>query len=178
MVNTQIATPTLQLGATGAAVKDLQELLLKKVNIGGLTADGDFGPITQLAVQVFQLRSFLANDGIVGPSTWNVLLNGGVKHLATLRRGSQGPLVERLQQAMSLGSKTGPLNDIQEAVGTRGYYFGTIDGDFGPMTEQAVKAYQQAPFGQTQLSTIDGIVGPNTWTALTALITRTSHVGL
>jgi len=178
MVTTNISTPTLQIGARGSAVQDLQELLLKKVNVGGLKADGDFGRITKLAVSVFQHRAFLEIDGVVGPKTWNVLLNGGVKHLPTLRRGAQGALVERLQKAMFLGSKTGPFNVLQSAVNSRGYYFGRIDGDFGPMTEQAVKAYQQAPLSQPPLSPTDGVVGPDTWAALTTLVARVSHATL
>ncbi|MEO0769625.1 MAG: peptidoglycan-binding protein [Cyanobacteria bacterium J06649_4] len=178
MVNTTISTPTLQLGSTGPAVKDLQELLLQKVGVGGLTADGIFGPITELAVGVFQIRAFLEDDGVVGPQTWSVLLNGGVQHLPTIGRGEQGTLVERLQRVLSLGSKTGPLNEVQQIIGSRGYYFGVIDGDFGPMTEQAVKDYQQAPYAQSPLSPVDGIVGPQTWEALTHLIARTTHIGL
>lgn len=179
MVSTTISTPTLQIGATGTAVKDLQELLLQRVGVGGLSADGDFGEITQLAVKVFQQRNFLESDGIVGPKTWEVLLNGGSDHLPILRRGSQGPLVESLQRAMTLGTKTGPLNEAQSIIGTRGYYFGTIDGDFGPMTEQAVKLFQQnPPFRNPSLRPVDGIVGPTTWSVLSSLVTRVSHIFL
>ncbi len=175
MISTNISTPTLQLGAKGAAVKDLQELLLERVSVGGLIADGNFGQITQLAVNVFQHRNFLEQDGIVGPQTWRVLLKGGTQHLTVLRRGDRGPLVKRLQEALHLGSKTGPANEIQAIFGTRGYYFGPVDGDFGPATEQAVKAFQQKPgFGQP-LSPIDGIVGPKTWEALISLVARISH---
>lgn len=174
MVSTNIATPTLQIGASGAAVKDLQELLLQRVGVGGLTADGEFGQITELAVKVFQDRYFLESDGVVGPLTWRILLNGGTQHLPLLRRGDRGALVERLQRALYLGPKTGPTNDIQDIIGTRGYYFGQIDGDFGPMTEQAVKAFQQnPPFGESLL--VDGIVGSQTWEALMSLVARVSH---
>ena len=175
MTSTNISTPTLQLGAKGSAVKDLQELLLQRVGVGGLSADGDFGQITDLAVRVFQDRNFLEDDGIVGPSTWRVLLKGGTQHLPVLRRGDRGPLVKRLQQAMHLGSKTGPANDIQSIIGSRGYYFGVIDSDFGPATEQAVKAFQQKPPLGPSISPIDGIVGPQTWDALMSLVARVSH---
>ena len=94
MVSTSISTPTIQIGAKGSAVKDLQELLLQRVGVGGLSADGDFGQITELAVKVFQNRNFLEDDGIVGPLTWRVLLDGGTQHLPLLRRGDRGALVE------------------------------------------------------------------------------------
>jgi len=187
MLDTRIAaleiteTPTLQLGATGAAVRDLQEVLTKRVGIGGLTVDGIFGPITELAVRVFQQRSFIEDDGIVGMQTWTLLLSSSqsIVHLPTLRRGDRGVLVERLQRALTLGAKTGPLNDIQQLIGVRGYYFGRIDGDFGPMTEQAVKDYQQNPrLGADKIEPVDGIVGPLTWLYLRSLVTQVTHHSL
>ena len=42
-----------------------------------------------------------------------------------------------------------------------GYSSGTVDGDFGPNTEKAVRAFQKAK-GLTQ----DGIVGKDTWSSL------------
>lgn len=50
---------------------------------------------------------------------------------------------------------------LQELLTWRGYAPGAIDGDFGPITEGAVKAFQTAN-GLTD----DGVVGPLTWEAL------------
>lgn len=176
MVSTNISTPTLQIGASGSAVRDLQDLLLKNISISGLTVDGDFGQITELAVEVFQYRNFLEDDGVVGPLTWRVLLNGGLGHLPLLRRGDRNITVERLQRALTLGEATGPLNEAQEIAGTRGFYFGAIDGDFGPMTERAVILFQQSsPFGRPPLAPADGIVGAQTWNALAGMVARISH---
>jgi hypothetical protein len=61
------AHPTLQVGATGTAVKQLQQLL-------GLVADGVFGPQTAQAVKSFQVKNHLTADGVVGPQTWAALL--------------------------------------------------------------------------------------------------------
>jgi hypothetical protein len=63
-----------------------------------------------------------------------------------LRRGSSGSNVRFLQQK------------LQEL----GYAPGPIDGDFGPRTERAVKDFQA-----DQGLAVDGIVGPQTWGALT-----------
>jgi hypothetical protein len=59
---------TLRLGDKGDAVRLLQERLA-----AGLTLDGDFGPATQVAVEVFQEEKDLLVDGIVGRATWNAL---------------------------------------------------------------------------------------------------------
>ncbi|NJR71036.1 MAG: peptidoglycan-binding protein [Synechococcales cyanobacterium CRU_2_2] len=174
-----IATPTLQQGSQGAAVRRLQTLLLGRVGVFGLTADGIFGPTTELAVRVFQTRAFLENDGIVGPQTWQVLQNGGVGHLPILGRGNSGVLVRRLQRALSFGPSTGPATEVQSVLGHRGFYFGVIDGEFGPVTEHAVKAFQQLPLPERlPLSEVDGRVGPETWSALTLLVARITHIGL
>lgn len=64
--------PTLQIGATGATVKKLQELLTASGFSPGLI-DGIFGPKTQAAVIAFQQSQNLVPDGIVGIKTWTAL---------------------------------------------------------------------------------------------------------
>jgi len=49
-------------------VKQVQKIL-------GITADGDFGPMTETAVKKFQSSHGLVADGIVGPNTWKALLS-------------------------------------------------------------------------------------------------------
>lgn len=67
-----------------------------------------------------------------------------------LRRGSRGPGVVALQRALTtLGT---PL---------------AADGDFGPLTEQAVRRFQSSAG-----LTVDGVVGPRTKAALTVALTR------
>ncbi len=68
--------PTLKLGATGPDVVHLQTLL-KALPVGqALTADGDFGRKTEVAVEAFQEGKGLYADGIVGKATWAALENG------------------------------------------------------------------------------------------------------
>jgi peptidoglycan LD-endopeptidase CwlK len=59
-----------------------------------------------------------------------------VPYPGVLKKGSKGKEVERVQRALGI----------------------KVDGDFGPATENAVRAYQK----RKGLSA-DGIVGPNTW---------------
>lgn len=67
---------------------------------------------------------------------------GGSKGRPTLRRGATGELVKQLQAKVGLA----------------------VDGNFGPKTEAAVRAFQNA-----HDLVPDGIVGPATWAALDAL---------
>lgn len=50
---------------------------------------------------------------------------------------------------------------IQQRLADLGYQVGPVDGDFGPMTDAAVKQFQ-TDAGEH----VDGIVGPKTWGAL------------
>jgi N-acetylmuramoyl-L-alanine amidase len=60
--------PTIRQGSQGEAVREAQRLL------GGLTADGIFGPLTDARARQFQTERGLAVDGIIGPRTWGELL--------------------------------------------------------------------------------------------------------
>ncbi len=62
------ASTTLRRGASGPAVRDLQEQLAAQRYWLG-TPDGAFGDLTHQAVVAFQKVNGLARDGIVGPAT-------------------------------------------------------------------------------------------------------------
>jgi peptidoglycan hydrolase-like protein with peptidoglycan-binding domain len=132
--------PTLQNGSTGSDVKRLQRILvmLKFLDYTGI--DGQFGANTENAVKAFQQSKALTVDGVVGPMTWQALPPD--PDTPELANGSTGSEVSAMQQTLE----------------NAGLYAGPIDGDFGPNTEAAVRAYQ------TQRGvTVDGIVGDETW---------------
>ena len=62
---------------------------------------------------------------------------------------------------ISYGSKGSDVTELQKLLNQNGYTL-DVDGDFGTKTQAAVKDYQQ----KNNLS-VDGIVGTNTWGALT-----------
>jgi peptidoglycan hydrolase-like protein with peptidoglycan-binding domain len=66
----------------------------------------------------------------------------------TLKSGSKGPDVRRLQRILVMLKQLDPIQ---------------IDGIFGDMTKLAVEAFQEGAG-----LAIDGIVGPQTWAALPA----------
>ncbi|MCC5621056.1 peptidoglycan-binding protein [Nostoc sp. CHAB 5715] len=65
--------PILRIGLRGSEVVKLQQQLKKLGFLKG-DADGDFGETTQAAVKAAQKRYGLEADGVVGGSTWEVLL--------------------------------------------------------------------------------------------------------
>lgn len=72
----------LQQGMGGEDVRNVQ-WILKRLNYAVGTIDGDFGPLTDAAVRAFQRNMgkkhpdrVIDVDGIVGPVTWDLLLNG------------------------------------------------------------------------------------------------------
>jgi peptidoglycan hydrolase-like protein with peptidoglycan-binding domain len=65
--------PILRIGLRGSEVVKLQQQLKKLGFLKG-DADGDFGETTEAAVKAAQKRYGLEPDGVVGGSTWEVLL--------------------------------------------------------------------------------------------------------
>lgn len=65
--------PILRIGLRGSEVVKLQQQLKKLGFLKG-DADGDFGETTEAAVKAAQTRYGLEADGVVGGSTWEVLL--------------------------------------------------------------------------------------------------------
>lgn len=63
-----------------------------------------------------------------------------------------------------LGDQNATVSNIQNILSTNGYPTGGVDGIFGEKTRQAVIAFQSSQGLQA-----DGIVGPQTWAALSKL---------
>lgn len=130
--------PLEQEGSTGEDVRTVQYLVTAQGHPTGV--DGDFGPLTKAAVEAFQSSRGLGVDGIVGPQTWPQLI-------IEVQQGSTGDAVRAVQS--QIHSRGDGANQI------------TIDGIFGPVTDNTVRAFQ-ALLGLS----VDGIVGPQTWNHL------------
>jgi peptidoglycan hydrolase-like protein with peptidoglycan-binding domain len=137
--------PTLSIGSTGQDVRRLQRLFVMMKSLGPGNITGTFDATTEQAVKDFQQGEGLTVDGIVGPTTWQAL--PADPNTALVSRGASGSVVTALQQGLKKYST--PATDP-----------GAVDGDFGPHTEAAVKAYQQ-----DRGVVVDGIVGDQTWWA-------------
>jgi peptidoglycan hydrolase-like protein with peptidoglycan-binding domain len=67
----------VQQGSNGDAVRAVQSQIHSRGDgANQITIDGVFGPVTSYAVRAFQTFLSLTVDGIVGPQTWNHLVNG------------------------------------------------------------------------------------------------------
>jgi peptidoglycan hydrolase-like protein with peptidoglycan-binding domain len=139
---------TISLGSTGDDVKRLQRVLARHLMwnpFGPITGNFDAG--LETAVKSFQQANGLTVDGIVGPATW-AALPAYREASRTLKNGSLGPDVAWLQKVLAGGAVAISFTP----------YAGAIDGEFGAMTETAVKALQTWAG-----VTVDGVVGDNTW---------------
>lgn len=140
---------TLSEGDTGTAVRNLQQALKNKGYYSG-SVDGKYGAATTAAVVAFQSAQGLRVDGKAGPATQRALFTTSsdtdTSKYTTLRPGDSGAAIRQLQTTLK----------------QKGYYTGTIDGDYGSGTTAAVKAFQK----KMNITPVDGIAGDKTLTLL------------
>jgi murein L,D-transpeptidase YcbB/YkuD len=140
--------PVLRQGPNSAwpkvTVRSAQYLL--NAHGAKLVVDGTFGPATKGAVIAFQRARHLTANGVVGAATWGALI-------VTVRTGSTGAAVRAVQDQINFRNN-------------RNGHTLNVDGIFGPKTQAAVRAFQQAMAHQIRGFAVDGIVGPQTWQAL------------
>ncbi|MBR2951862.1 MAG: peptidoglycan-binding protein [Clostridia bacterium] len=163
----------LSIGSVGIGVRVLQYFLRYianfNPNVPTLTADGQFGPATEEAVRAFQTEYGLPVTGVVNEPTWDSIYNVYLSLVAsipleyregriipfpgtTLVRGSSGESVVLLQEYLNYIAQT--YTDIPSV---------TVDGQFGPATENAVRAFQEV----FALTGPEGVVGANLWDSIT-----------
>jgi peptidoglycan hydrolase-like protein with peptidoglycan-binding domain len=149
-------------------VKKAQQRLICRCYLHHGDDDGILGPVTHHAVYLYQLfRSPghpwafnipLVADGILGPNT------KGRLNPPQIKQDNHGQWVTLCQSILTRLAQTLGGNPAWDPQG--------IDGDFGPKTDAAVKAFQgdhtepPAPKGNGKQLAKDGIVGPITWCAL------------
>jgi peptidoglycan hydrolase-like protein with peptidoglycan-binding domain len=138
--------PEISQGTKEHPVMTLQHLLRARGH--AVAVDGIFGPLTDKAVRDFQKEKKLSVDGIVGPKTWGALIS-------TVRRGDRGDFVRGVQEELQFRNLSGDPSKGPQ-----------IDGIFGPVTEDAVRGFQDGIRSMVPSMAVDGIVGPMTWQAL------------
>jgi len=161
IVSTNTATPssgttTLKNGSSGAEVKKLQQRLKELGYLKG-SADGDFGDATEAAVKAFQAQHGLAVDGKAGPNTLSKIYSSTAKKAPTTTATNTPRPTNTPFTSYKNGDTGSEIRKIQSRLKELGYLKGSVDGDFGDGTEDAVRAFQR----QNGL-TVDGKVGSNT----------------
>lgn len=162
----------LSLGDTGSEVFELQYLLsligAYEQEIPIISIDGIFGEGTRDAVIAFQRNYGIEETGVVTYPTWDQLYRAYIGILESLPEGYFGG--ETLPYpgfVLRVGVSGESVSALQEYLN---YIANTytqipkvsVDGEFGPATENAVRAFQEV-FGLTQ----SGIVSAQLWDTIT-----------
>lgn len=135
----------------GPKVVQLQKLLRRHEL--PIRVDGIFGRNMEAAIRSFQRVHGLQSDGTVGPATY-----------MALRRAAPTARLARhlsLQRPPLMGQD---VSTVQRALRRAGYRI-PLDGQYGPATDIAVTRFQQKHGIEP-----DGMVGPQTWTALSSVL--------
>ena len=147
---------SLRKNSNGENVKTLQTHL-KTLGYYNSTLDGSFGPVTESAVKAFQRAYKLDADGWFGPQTCK-------KFNQVMESKSQTDTAEKAVKkfdcpkvSLKEKAKGEEVKLLQSMLKALGYYTRQIDGDFGPKTTEAVKAFQKATNHDA-----DGWFGPKT----------------
>ncbi|WP_078556040.1 peptidoglycan-binding protein [Alkalihalobacterium alkalicellulosilyticum] len=150
----------LRAGSKGKEVEALQ-IKLKEQGYYNHKVTGQFGRQTTDAVKAFQRKNKLTVDGIVGPQTLSVLLNE--RQPASTQTNNVTLKQPTAQQSTILrnGSKGAQVSKLQTDLKELGFYKNSITGNFGGVTEVAVRDFQRS-----QKLKVDGIVGPQTFAAI------------
>ncbi|NLO86748.1 MAG: peptidoglycan-binding protein [Clostridiales bacterium] len=160
---------TLESGVNGSGVRALQQQL-KTLGYYTGSIDGDFGSGTTSAVMSFQAASGLKQDGKAGKATMNAIyaaLNGtstGSGNTSTSGSSKTSPATYGTSASSNgystISASSGNSSNVtalQSALSSTGYYNGSLDGDFGSGTTDAVSSYQRAKGLR-----VTGMAGPST----------------
>ena len=144
---------TIRQGDVGHDVQDVQHRLVSLgSSIDPSELGGTYGPSTAAAIRAFQQRRGLLVDGIVGAETWADLVEAGFG------------LGDRTLYLRNPYFRGDDVRALQRRLNALGFDAGREDGIFGPRCDRAVREFQRN-VGRGP----DGIVGPETLTALERL---------
>lgn len=157
----------LSNGDSGSKVTQMQNRLIALGYLEG-SASGKFCDITELAVMAFQTRSSLYNDGIAGPSTLDKLYSTAARKASTA--------VGVIGVSLKVGDDSDAVRLLQAKLKAYGFYSGSVDGDFGEGTEEAVKAFQRAngltADGKAGSATLNKLFAGSVNTASSSVVTK------
>ncbi len=153
----------LRPGSTGEDVRYMQRLLNELSRtytaVNRQTEDGIFGQNMSNAVRRFQRQFALTADGVIGPRTWERIVE---VHRAMTSRTPTHVTTNYGGTALRTGSRGDDVRFAQSYLnGAGGSPTLNVDGIFGPSTSRAAAVFQSNA-GLVP----DGVIGPATWRAL------------
>jgi N-acetylmuramoyl-L-alanine amidase len=143
-----------RLGDRGHEVHDIQQRLLALgiLVVADDERNGTFGPSTDAGVREFQRRRSLRADGLVGPDTWEQLVEAGYR---------LGDRTLYLREPIFRGDD---VRELQRKLSALGFNAGREDGMFGRRTDAAMREFQRNVGDDP-----DGILGLDTLRAMERL---------
>lgn len=163
---------TLRNGSSGSDVRKVQQRL-KDLGYYSGSVDGDFGAGTEAAVRSFQSVNGLSVDGIVGSRTLSTLNSSSAKSKPTAKPAakptktatptdrppprSYTPSTLSTYRYLQMGGSGSDVKKMQQRLKDLGYYDGSVNGNFGSDTEEAVEAFQRR-----NGLWVDGVAGEDT----------------
>ena len=141
----ETSSSELKFGDSGERVEELQNILIQLAYMEG-AADGIFGAVTEDALKQFQTDNYLDADGICGEQTLNLLKNSSAKKSSASNRFSDeiSNNLTEFDEPLKFGSQGDRVRELQDMLIGLGYLTGVADGDFGEVTENALKDFQFA----------------------------------
>lgn len=156
--------------SNGSSGKDVTQMQNRLISLGYLegSASGKFCDVTEVAVIAFQSRSGLHSDGIAGPSTLDALYSSNARKANTA--------VGVIGVALKTGDNGDAVRLLQSKLKAYGFYKGSVDGDYGSGTADAVKAFQRAnglsADGKAGAETLRKLFAGSVTTASQATVTK------
>ena len=166
---------TLRYDMRSDAVLKLQQDLSKLGYYSG-TISGHFGSKTEAAVMSFQKANGLSADGIAGSKTLakiaTALGNSSSSSSSNSSSSNSSSSSAASSSLLKQGTKSEAVRTLQQNLKTLGYYTGSVTGNFGPLTKEAVYSFQKA----NGLSA-DGVAGEKTLAAISSKLKGGSSSG-
>jgi N-acetylmuramoyl-L-alanine amidase len=141
----------IRAGDRSERVADVQ-FRLRGLGLSIEDEPGSFGSSTEAAVRTFQQQRAILVDGIVGPQTWNALVE------------ASWVLGDRVLYLKHPHMRGDDVSTLQRRLNALGFDAGREDGIFGRLAYEAVLAFQRE-YGVAD----DGMFGPRTHGALAGL---------
>jgi N-acetylmuramoyl-L-alanine amidase len=141
-------------GDEGDFVREIQQELIKAgFSLPIYGADGIYGSETERAVMKFQSKYGLLVDGLVGQNTLAKL-----KEVLSASESKPINAFPLPSGVLNRGDEGDEVRELQRALKAINFDPGSIDGIYGPRTEDSVRRFQSLFAALIN----DGIYGPNT----------------